>query len=200
MPGVDNWPVTTTPEHAVPPAENSATATGITTNHLRLDEISSTEVDALIIQHRLPGWADDFPQPMDYDAARQFFEEGLMVAAGDAMATRLLRERSTSEVVGTIGFLPVPEPGAVEVSYSVVPSRRGRGYATEALIALAHNALEHPEITMVTASTEADNTASVELLLTAGFLPEEGTGLSLHFVLRRPQLPEDTAQAPAASL
>lgn len=192
--------MTTTPEHAAQAADNTVPATGITTENLQLDEMSSTEVDALIIQQRLPDWAEDFPQPMDYDAARQFFEEGLMVAAGHALATRLLRERSTSEVVGTIGFLPVPEPGAVEVSYSVVPSRRGRGYATEALIALAHNAFEHPGITMVTASTEADNTASVELLLTAGFLPVDGPGLSLHFVLRRPQLPEDTAQVPAASL
>lgn len=192
--------MTTTPEQSVPAAENTVAAPSITTEHLQLDEISSTEVDALIIQHRLSDWAEDFPQPMDYDAARQFFEEGLMVASGAAMATRFLRERSTSEVVGTIGFLPLPEPGAVEVSYSVVPSRRGRGYATEALIALAHNALEHPDITLVTASTEPDNTASQELLLTAGFLPVEGPGLSLNFVLRRPQLPEDTAQAPAASL
>ncbi|MFJ7749693.1 GNAT family N-acetyltransferase [Arthrobacter sp. NPDC097144] len=169
--------------------ERSAPSTGIITERLQLDPISAPEVDALIIQTRLPDWAADFPQPTDHDAARQFFEQGLTRVA-DPLTTRFIRERDTAEVVGTIGFLILPEEGDVEVSYSVVPSRRGRGYATEALIALARQALEQPAVSRVIAHTEEENTASQALLLTAGFLPVEVPGLGLGFVLRRAQLPD----------
>lgn len=186
---MDNYPVTLPPDHAPPAAEPLVPAGSISTDRLRLDPVSAAEVDALIIQSRLPGWAPDFPQPMDHDSARQVFEEGLLAAADPALTTRLIREESTASVVGSIGFLPLSD-GAVEVSYSVAPSRRGRGYATEALIALARNALQQPDISSVIAYTEVENTASQELLLTAGFLPVEGAGLSLCFTLTNAQLPE----------
>ncbi|MET4060694.1 RimJ/RimL family protein N-acetyltransferase [Arthrobacter sp. UYP6] len=179
---MDNYSVTTTPERSAP-------STGLPTERLQLDPISSAEVDALIIQSRLPGWAADFPQPTDHDAARQFFEQGLNSVA-EPLTTRFIRERDTAAVVGTIGFLILPEEGDVEVSYSVVPSRRGRGYATEALIAMARQALEQPEVSRVIAHTEVENAASQSLLLSAGFLPVEVPGLDLGFVLRRAQLPE----------
>ena len=151
--------------------------------------MSAAEIDALIIQSRLPDWAPDFPQPMDHDAARQFFEQGLTSVAAP-LTTRLIREQATTLVVGTIGFLVLPEEGDVEVSYNVVPSRRGRGYATEALISLARQALDQPEVIRVLAYTEVENAASQSLLLTAGFLPVEVPGLGLGFILRRAQLPE----------
>lgn len=174
--------MTTTPERSAP-------STGVPTERLQLDPISPAELDALIIQARLPDWAADFPQPTDYDAARQFFEQGMHTVPG-ALATHLIRERDTAQVVGTIGFLILPEDGDVEISYGVVPSRRGRGYATEALIALARQALEQPAVARVVAHTEVENNASQSLLLTAGFLPVEVPGLGLGFVLRRSQLPD----------
>ena len=174
--------MTTIPDFAAP-------ATGLTTDRLQLDVMSTAEVDALIIQKRLPDWAGDFPQPADHDAARQYFEEGLMTAVG-ALSTRLIRERATSEVVGTIGFLRPTTSGTVEVSYSVAPSRRGRGYAAEALIAVSRHALQQPDVDEVTAYTETDNEASQSLLLTAGFLPVETPGMALAFALRRSQVPE----------
>lgn len=177
--------MTITPEKPAPAVATPVPAHAFTTDRLRLDPISAAEVDALITDNRLPDWTADFPQPMDSDGARQFFEEGLLTDSVGALTTRLLRERETSEVVGSIGFLPPADDGSVEVSYSVVPSRRGRGYATEALIALARTALQEPQVTSVTAYTEVENTASQALLLTAGFMPVEAPGLSLRFTLAR---------------
>lgn len=179
---VHNYAVTLTPER-------SAASTSVYTERLRLDILSSAELHALMSQSRLPGWAEDFPQPTDHDAARQFFESGLN-SVGHALGTRLIRESATGEVVGTIGFLLLPEDGDVEVSYSVVPSRRRQGYATEALTALARHALDQAAVTRVIAYTERENAASQSLLLTAGFLPVEIPGLGLGFVLQASQLPD----------
>ncbi len=177
-----NYAVTLTPERSAP-------STSVLTERLRLETMSPAEMDALISQSRLPDWAEDFPQPTDLDAARQFFEQGLHTAA-PALATRVIREQKTGEVVGTIGFLMLPEAGDAEVSYSVVPSRRNQGYATESLLALSRVALDEPTVSRVIAHTEEENTASQELLLTAGFMPVEIPGLGLTFVLLRDQLPD----------
>jgi ribosomal-protein-alanine N-acetyltransferase len=107
-----------------------------------------------------------------------------------ALSTRLIRERSTDQVVGTIGFLLLPEEGDVEVSYSIVPSRRGQGYATEALTTLARHALDQDAVSRVIAYTEPENDASQALLLTAGFLPVETPGMGLGFILQAAALPE----------
>ncbi len=189
LPDVHNYAVTLTPERSAP-------ASGVITDRLNLDAVSAAEMDALIGQSRLPDWAEDFPQPTDLDAARQLFEQGLHTAA-NALATRLIRERETGEVVGSIGFLLLPEDGDVEVSYSVVPSRRKRGYATEALISLARLALDDPTVSRVLAHTDEENTASQELLLTAGFIPLEIPGLGLAFALLRDQLPAASPEAAA---
>ena len=186
-PDVQNNAVTLTPERPAP-------ASGVITDRLSLDPVSPAEMDALISHSRLPGWAEDFPQPSDHDAARQFFDQGVHTASAK-LATRLIREQDSDEVVGSIGFLLLPEDGDVEVSYSVVPSRRQQGYATEALLALARVALDDPAVSRVIAHTEEENTASQELLLTAGFLPVEIPGLGLGFVLLRDQLPAASAEA-----
>ncbi|MCC9197553.1 GNAT family N-acetyltransferase [Arthrobacter sp. zg-Y820] len=180
--------MTITPDHTAPAAEPPAPATGFRTERLQLDPLSPAELDALIIQSRLSDWAPDFPQPTDHDAAQQFFETGLNISG--ALTTRLIREQATAQVIGTIGFLLLPEEGDAEVSYSVVPSRRGQGYATEALIAMARRALEQENVSRVVAYTEVENESSQSLLLTAGFLPVETPGLGLGFALSAAQLPE----------
>ena len=46
-------------------------------------------------------------------------------------------ERESQSVVGDIGFIgPPDEDGSVEVGYSVIPARRGRGDATQAARAI----------------------------------------------------------------
>ena len=175
------------------PENRTAGAAGLSTRRLSLDLMTVTEVDALIIQDRRPDWAPDFPQPADYDAARRAFEAGMLTPAAAAFGIRMIRELSTSQVVGTIGFEGIPLDRAVEVTYNVVPSRRGQGYAAEALVTLTRFILAQPMVDEVIASTEPTNEASQSVLLTAGFLPqEESDEIVLRFSLSRSQLPDAT--------
>jgi ribosomal-protein-alanine N-acetyltransferase len=62
-----------------------------------------------------------------------------------------------------------PKGGEVEIGYGIVPTRQGRGYATEAVSTLASLALTMPDVVAVVASTDAGNVASQRVLEKAGF-------------------------------
>ena len=86
-----------------------------------------------------------------------------------------IRDRATGTVVGDIGFHgPPDERGSVEIGYSIAPTWRRRGLATEALRAFLAWALQRPEITAVRAETESSNHASIAILRRLGF-EETGT-------------------------
>ena len=85
-------------------------------------------------------------------------------------------ETETDTVVGDIGFIrPPDDAGEIEVGYSVVPSRRRRGYATEALAALVAWAFEQPGVTAILAGTDPDNDPSQRVLRSAGFEVTDAT-------------------------
>jgi RimJ/RimL family protein N-acetyltransferase len=68
--------------------------------------------------------------------------------------------RVDSLAIGGIGFFGPPGPdGAVELGYGIVEPLRGRGIATEALVAAAHLALANGAI-LVKADTTPDNIPS----------------------------------------
>jgi RimJ/RimL family protein N-acetyltransferase len=80
-------------------------------------------------------------------------------------------EQETNTVVGDVGFVgPPDENGAVEVGYSVVPERRRRGYATEAVRAIVMWVLDVPTVSAVVAACDADNVPSVRTLERIGFV------------------------------
>jgi RimJ/RimL family protein N-acetyltransferase len=72
-------------------------------------------------------------------------------------------------LVASGGFIGPPEDGAVEIGYSVVPSRRGRGYATEMVTALVQQAFADRRVARVIADARPENTPSVRLLTRLGF-------------------------------
>ena len=80
-------------------------------------------------------------------------------------------ERDGGSVVGDVGFHGPPDAtGAVEIGYSVVPSRRRRGYATEATRALVEWAGSQPGVHDVVAGCAPDNLASIRTLERVGFV------------------------------
>lgn len=79
-------------------------------------------------------------------------------------------ERCSGGVVGDIGFRGPPDnAGTIEVGYSVVPSRRRRGYATEAASALVGWARSQPSVHVIVAGCDPNNLPSICTLERVGF-------------------------------
>ncbi|MEU9867549.1 GNAT family N-acetyltransferase [Actinomadura sp. NPDC048021] len=157
------------------PARPGPAGADLTTGRLVLRPWTSGEIAAVLSGDRLAHWADDFPA--EGDRAIAGFVAGNPSALGEH-GQRLIIERSTGLVVGAVGLFWPPADGAVEFGYGVVPSRRGRGYATEATRAIVAFALTAPGVDRVVATVEPSNPASVRVLEKAG-LRLAGTGETL---------------------
>ncbi|MEV4434537.1 GNAT family N-acetyltransferase [Streptomyces sp. NPDC049555] len=145
---------------------SDSTRNELTTDRLVLRPWDLSEVAAVIGTARSVDWADDFPAEGDRVIAGLFGDNpGWLGAHGH----RLIVERAGGLVVGSIGLFWPPTEGTVEIGYGIVPSRRGRGYASEAARALAAYALTAPGVHTVTATVELSNPASVRVLEKAGF-------------------------------
>lgn len=91
-------------------------------------------------------------------------------------------ERAGGQLIGSAGFKGPPDgDGVVEIAYGVVPSREGRGYATEAARALIAFAGTDERVRVVRAHTLPHANASTRVLTKCGFLhvadvvdPEDG--------------------------
>ncbi|WP_309140528.1 GNAT family N-acetyltransferase [Streptomyces sp. PKU-EA00015] len=143
----------------------SSAGTDLTTDRLVLRIWSAGELAAVLGGTHRAHWAEDFPADGDRVIA------GFVTGSPDALHAyghRLVVERDTGLVVGSIGLLWPPTDGAVEIGYGIVPSRRGRGYASEATRALAQFALTAPGVHTVHAQVELSNAASVRVLEKAG--------------------------------
>jgi RimJ/RimL family protein N-acetyltransferase len=96
----------------------------------------------------------------------------------------LMAERSSGELIGSIGLFKTDwETRSCEVGYGVRPDRRGRGYASEAVTALARWALTEGGMQRIQLCAITGNLPSLRVAEKAGF-QLEGT-------LRRAQLEDD---------
>lgn len=78
----------------------------------------------------------------------------------------------TGKLVGTCRFdIDASAPGTAEVSITVAPDARGRGYAGALLrAAIDEFSGVHPDIETLTAVIRPENTASIQLFEAAGFI------------------------------
>jgi [ribosomal protein S5]-alanine N-acetyltransferase len=90
-------------------------------------------------------------------------------------------ERIAGLVVGIGGYKGPPQQNMVELGYSIAPSQRRRGLATEATAALAKVALQQPGVERVLAHTLPEPGPSPRVLEKSGFTrtgdvmdPEDG--------------------------
>ncbi|HEX2316711.1 MAG TPA: GNAT family N-acetyltransferase [Thermomonospora sp.] len=140
--------------------------TDLTTDRLVLRSWTPGEVSAVVSGDRPAHWAGDFPAEGDQVIAGLFAENpGWLSEYGH----RLVIERETGLVVGSVGLFWPPADGALEIGYGIVPSRRGLGYAPEATRALTEFAFTAPDVRSVHATVELANPASVRVLDKAGF-------------------------------
>ncbi|KIZ18029.1 GNAT family N-acetyltransferase [Streptomyces natalensis] len=138
----------------------------VITKRLILRPWTTSEATAVRDNTRSTRWADDFPAEGDYVVAGLFDQNPAWLGEH---GHRLIIERDSGLVVGSIGLFWPPSEGMLEIGYGIVASRRGRGYAPEATEALAEFALSAPGVHTVFANVELSNPASVRVLEKAGF-------------------------------
>lgn len=144
---------------------------------LPADRTTATKLLAVALDEAwpLPDILDLMPLHANRSAAEASFGIWVMIE----------RERNT--VVGDIGFLAPPDgAGEMEMGYSVVPSRRRRGYATEAAGALVGWALHQPGVAAIVAGTDPDNVVSQRVLQRAGFERTASTPTEVRWRRERP--------------
>ncbi|WP_293914296.1 GNAT family protein [Deinococcus sp.] len=87
-----------------------------------------------------------------------------------AWIARAVSDAAHGQVVGHAGFHGGPDAaGMVEVSYSVDPAWRRRGYAGAMLRGLLDRAATEPDVKIVRATISPDNAASLATLRPFGF-------------------------------
>jgi ribosomal-protein-alanine N-acetyltransferase len=118
----------------------------------------------------------DWP-PGHYDPdAMRFFRERLAAEGPDSVgwygwyAIRRRTAVQAAALVGVAGFIGPPDAsGVVELGFSVLPSLRGQGHATEMAAALVDYALAQPAVELVIAHAHITNRPSISVLLSSGF-------------------------------
>lgn len=106
------------------------------------------------------GWLDANP-----DEATWGFYYILEDTARDAAA-----DTPPAWAIGAGGFKGAPDAsGTVEIGYSIVPERRRRGYAREAVDGWLAKAFADPRVARVIAHTLAELEPSIAVLRSAGF-------------------------------
>ncbi|MFE0258254.1 GNAT family N-acetyltransferase [Streptomyces sp. NPDC059010] len=140
------------------------------TPRLTLHPMSPTEAERLVAGEPDSDarWAPGYPAEGDVAGARRYL--GVCASTGDPrpFGTYEIRRRSDAHAIGGLGFHgPADHTGSVTIGYGLIPSARGRGYASEALRALLTFA-RTSGITCVRADTDHDNTASQHVLAAVG--------------------------------
>ncbi|GFE24610.1 hypothetical protein Sliba_50630 [Streptomyces nigrescens] len=158
--------------------------TDLLTARLLLRPWSDGELAAVLDGTPQPHWAADFPADGDRVIA------GFTAENPDARGVhgqRQILERDGGRVVGAIGLFWPPSDGSLEIGYGIVPSRRGRGYASEAARALVAFAFTAPGVHTVCADVELSNPASGRVLEKAGLVRWSSDDRLARFRLTAPE-------------
>ena len=111
--------------------------------------------------HRYQGW-----ERLDEEGIRAEIEEMARRAPGEpgGWVQFSVEERDAGRLIGDVGMSPAEgEPGVIKVGYTTAPQVQGRGYATEAVRALADYAFDTLGADVVRAYADADNIASIRV-------------------------------------
>lgn len=130
---------------------------------VRLERMTEATAAALL-QGKRPS---DIPVAEDYPTE---FSQGVaaQVASGSDLGPYVIYAATEPVVVGEIGGAFTGE-GTVEIGYAVVPSRWGRGIATDAVRALTAIVQKRADVARLVAHTPLDRPESARVVEKAGF-------------------------------
>lgn len=167
-----------------------------TREHLDAERAGREHLARLLCAMVGPDWP-----PGEYDRdAREFFRTRLREEGISGMgwylwyAIRRGEPGDPTSVVGAAGYMGPPDgEGRVEIGFSVLPSWRRMGFATEMARALIQNAFADDRVRKVIAHAASDNAASRRVLDNCGFIPvamdEERGGYRYELAERGPSVP-----------
>lgn len=144
-------------------------SSNIETQRLSLEWFAPELARAILAGEHRDDWADDFPGDGDTRAARYFAIAESNHLDNAPFMSYVIRERSSGTICGGTSFHGLPRERTIEIGYGLAASRRGRGYATEACMAMVHTAFASTIVDRVDAETDPDNLASKAVLKRAGF-------------------------------
>lgn len=142
-------------------------------------------LEAAVGAHVAPDWPPEFYEADDLDRMERLVRDP--ANAGWALYY-LIQRAPPRTLVGVAGYAGHPTTDrAVEIGYSLIPSARRRGLATEAVTALLDHAFADPSVETVVAETLPELTASIGVLVRNGFrlAPQPGRGGALRYELSR---------------
>ena len=145
----------------------------IETDRLTLRPFSSGDARAVFAYSQDPDWAEyQQTTPSSESEAERIVAEMLLREWEDRPAWAITH---SGRVVGLVSLVFSAEHRIVLVGYGIHEELRGRGLTGEAIRAVLTEAFAaHPELTRVTANTDARNRSSCRLLEKLGFV-REGT-------------------------
>jgi RimJ/RimL family protein N-acetyltransferase len=140
---------------------------GATPAYLRAELESSAALAAALGVTVAPSWP---PELYDADATRWML--GWLESHPDdgEWGFYYFVEADARQAIGAGGYKGAPnDAGVVEIGYSIVPERRRRGFAREAVDGLLAHAFADARVTSVIAHTLIELEPSIAVLRSAGF-------------------------------
>ncbi|WP_230688935.1 GNAT family N-acetyltransferase [Micromonospora sp. WMMD558] len=89
----------------------------------------------------------------------------------DEVVSLTIADASDDKYLGSVGAAPTETPGVVEVYFTVLPSRQGRGVATRAATLLLDHLVAQPGVREIRADAIPENRPSIQVLEKLGFQP-----------------------------
>lgn len=140
-----------------------------------LRQLCNTDAADVFIMRSDPEVMQYIPRPMAVNVAdaealikmmNDFIEKGEKI-------NWAISEKSSGKVIGIIGYVNLnPDHFRAEVGYSLSKAWHRQGIMREALPCVLKYGFEHMNLHSIEAITDAENTASGSLLLSAGFVQE----------------------------
>jgi RimJ/RimL family protein N-acetyltransferase len=148
---------------------------------IRSDRLDLREFDAddlgLASEVAASGAPEALPPgfPANPDELAERFASGMHLGGRGTAVHLMMLDRASGRIVGSIGLFHADwEVRSAEIGYGVRSDARGKGYATEALAAVARWALTEGGIQRAWLTANTDNVASTRVAEKAGFR-REGT-------------------------
>ncbi len=139
----------------------------IETNRLKIYPASEEQMETFIAAQSVDVLKEAYTQMLDGALAHPDEWEWY--------AIRMIELKDGTHI-GELCFKGIDENGSTEIGYGINEDYQGRGYATEAVSAIAAWAINQPGVSCVTAETEEANVASQKVLKKAGFIPTGQVG------------------------